>query len=103
VYILIRVAQLKTNRSVLNYIKDEKLPRQTQSLDTLPTYYNRLIVHELWSQCIKYGVVFLDPLLAKTVTDYNATCDRLQKLIEGEVEAELAQTKRFLSFNRVIF
>ena len=83
--------------------KEDQLPRQTQDLGTLPIYYNSQVVHELWAQCIKYGVLFLDPLLAESVTDYNTTCDRLRKMVEVEIQAEMAQTKRFLPFNQQYF
>jgi hypothetical protein len=79
------------------------LPRQLQDSDSLPIYYNRQLVHSLWIRCIKYGVVFLDPLLAGSESDYVSVCDRLEVMITNECMAESAGSKRFLPLNETYF
>jgi hypothetical protein len=54
-------------------------------------------------QCIKYGVVFLDPLLTKSLVDYNSVIDRMKRLIAIEKEAECSGAKRFLPLNESYF
>jgi hypothetical protein len=96
------------HRSIMNFtifipLIDVALPRQVQISDNLPVYYNIARVHRLWVQCIKYGIVFLDPVLAGSESDYLSVCDRLEKLITIECSAESSGSKRFLPLNETYF
>jgi hypothetical protein len=81
----------------------DSLPKQSQDPDALPHYVNKTILHSLWVQCIKYGVVFLDPLKTSNQSDYDNVVNRLHKLVKDERDAEVSGSKRFLPFNERYF
>ena len=63
--------------------KDENLPRQNQSAEHLPSYYNSCEVYHLWKDCISYSVKFTDPIHCHTRDVYLETIRNLNSQINA--------------------
>ncbi len=63
--------------------KDENLPRQNQSTEHLPSYYNSCEVYHLWKDCISYSVKFTDPIHCHTRDVYLETIRNLNSQINA--------------------